>query len=62
MKNVSYSSTVGSLMCIMKNRYFNIYDVPLILFWSLGGMEMLIDIMWPISQSHFHISRLCSLE
>ena len=25
-------------------------------------MSMLMDIMWPISQSHFHVSFLCSLK
>ena len=24
--------------------------------------KMLMDIMWPISQSHFHVSCLCSLK
>ena len=25
-------------------------------------MVILMDIMWPISQSHFHVSYLCSLK
>ena len=25
-------------------------------------MKYLMDIMWPISQSHFHVSCLCSLK
>ena len=28
---------------------------------SLGGLKVM-DIMWPISQSHFHVSCLCSLK
>ena len=26
------------------------------------GMARLMDIMWPIRQSHFHVSCLCSLK
>ena len=34
---------------------------PLIFtYWGGGGG--VIDIMWPISQSHFHVSCLCSLK
>ena len=31
--------------------------------WDLDrAMEKLMDIMWPISQSQFHVSCLCSLK
>ena len=42
---------------------------PLVLAWCspLGAMVVprtlaVMDIMWPISQSHFHVSCLCSLK
>ena len=27
-----------------------------------AGVHEMMDIMWPISQSHFHVSCLCSLK
>ena len=42
--------------------------VGILSFFSLSLLvkssedDILIDIMWPISQSHFHVSFLCSLK
>ena len=48
------------ISCIM----FMFIEIKFIHCYScvMFAMKSMMDIMWPISQSHFHVSCLCSLK
>ena len=43
------------------SKRIRLFDLTLMISMH-GPMAILMDIMWPISQSHFHVSCLCSLK